>query len=144
MVGRLICRVVESEQERHRCFEIRKKIFLEEQKIFEESDVDEYDSKAIHIVAVQEREIVGTVRVYHEGNGTWWGGRLAVLQTHRNRGVGKDLVQKAVELVKENKAERFYACIQDRNVPFFKLLGWRPMGEIQRYGISHQLMEMAL
>lgn len=141
-MSRLICRVIESEQELQRCFEIRKTVFLEEQKIFEESDVDDYDRMAIHIVAIQEGEIVGTVRVYHEGNGTWYGGRLAVLQAYRGKETGSHLIQKAVELVKEQKGKRFCAYIQDKNVPYFERCGWRSVSEVQKYGIPHQLMEM--
>jgi putative N-acetyltransferase (TIGR04045 family) len=138
----LIFRVAQNEEELRKCFEIREDIFFEEQKIFEGSDTDDHDSEAIHIVAIQGKEIVGTVRIYPEGKGTWFGGRLAVLQAHRGGVVGKRLVRKAVELVKEKGAKKFYAYVQEKNVRFFKRLGWRSVREVQKYGLSHQLMEM--
>lgn len=142
MMEGLVVRVARDEEEVLKCFEIREDIFLEEQKIFQASDRDDHDRNAIHIVAVQGEEIVGTVRVYQEGEGIWYGGRLAVLQAHRGRVVGKLLVRKAVEVVKGRNARRFYAYIQDKNVLFFKRLGWIPLGEIRKYGLPHQLMEL--
>lgn len=143
-MNHLVCRVAINEEELRRCFEIRRKIFVEEQRTFGESDIDEYDRLAIHIIATKDEEIVGTVRVYPEGDGIWYGGRLAVLHPHRGGQLGKQLIQKAVEIVKGMKAKRFYAYIQNRNVLYFKMLGWRSVREVRKYGLPHHLMEMPL
>jgi putative N-acetyltransferase (TIGR04045 family) len=140
----LIFRVTQNEEELRKCFEIRENVFFEEQKIFEGSDMDDHDNEAIHIVAIQGEEILGTVRIYPDGEGIWFGGRLAVLQAYRGRVVGERLVRKAVELVKEKGAKRFYAYVQDKNVRFFKRLGWRSMREVQKYGLPHELMEIPI
>jgi putative N-acetyltransferase (TIGR04045 family) len=140
-MNELVLRVAQNEEELWKCFEIRRKIFLEEQRMFDGSDVDEHDGQAVHIVAIREKEIVGTVRVYPDGDGTWYGGRLAVLQAHRGF-IGARLVRKAVEVVKEKGARRFYAHVQDRNIRFFMRLGWRPLKQVQMHGRTHELMEI--
>jgi len=74
----------------------------------------------------------------------WFGSRLAVLKRFRGK-AGKILIQKAVEVVKVNDAKQFMAYIQKRNVPLFKRLKWKPVGQIVAYHHEpHQLMEAKL
>ena len=135
------CRLVQNESEREECFAIRHTVFVEEQRLFDGTDRDEHDSKAVHIAAFQGGRIIGTVRVYEEKPGLWFGGRLAVLRGFRGR-AGRLLVEKAVEIVRGERAERFLAYIQMKNVPFFRRGGWVEAGEILDFhGSPHQLME---
>jgi putative N-acetyltransferase (TIGR04045 family) len=138
------CRPVQNSGELRDSFALRKKVFVEEQHLFGRTDRDRHDRQAIHIVALCSGSIVGTVRVHQQKAGTWLGSRLAVVKQFRGR-VGKLLIQKAVEVVKENRAQRFCAHIQLRNVPLFKRLGWVPAGPIfMHHGRQHQTMEADL
>ena len=140
----IICRPVQDKRELCECFFIRKKIFVEEQNLFNVTDCDEHDEESIHIAAFYKKKIIGTVRIYQEENGLWWGGRLAVDKRFRGR-AGKLLVQKAVEIVKTNNIKHFRAYVQLKNVPFFKSLKWKPKGTVfHHYGKPHQLMEADL
>ncbi len=99
------------------------------------------------MVAKQNNEVVGTVRVFPagSGNGHWIGGRLAVKKGYRSSGAGELLVQNAVACVKKNGGTRFTAHIQEENVPFFSRLDWKGVGEVKQYfGRAHQLMEADL
>ncbi len=143
-MSEIICRPVKNNEELIRCFEIRKQIFVHEQKLFKKHDRDKYDRDAIHIAALYNDEIVGTVRVYKTKDNIWFGSRLAVLKKYRGK-TGILLIRKAVEIVKENGAEKFLARIQKKNVPLFKRLKWTPQGECFFYqGAQHQLMEANL
>lgn len=140
----IICRPAENEQEIRQCFIIRKTVFVEDQGLFEESDRDEKDNKSIHIIALHADKIIGTVRVYMEDDDIWWGGRLAVLKRFRGK-AGRLLIIKAVEIVREKKAKHFFANVQQKNVPFFKTLKWKPAGQVFfHYDEPHQLMEAEL
>lgn len=138
------CKLVETQEEMEQAYGVRREIFVKEQKLFAGSDRDEYDSSAIHIVALLRGEIIGTVRVYEREEHVWFGSRLAVLKPFRGR-VGKVLIQKAVEVVKKKKAKRFMAYVQLPNVPFFRRHRWRSVGDVTTYqGTAHQLMETQL
>mgnify|MGYP001095878561 CR=1 FL=1 len=123
---------------------IRRSIFVDEQRLYTISDEDEFDSQATHLLAAANGNIVGTVRVYSGKNGTWWGGRLAILPSSRGKDTGSSLVKAAVELVREAKAKRFLAYIQSQNVPFFERLGWKKVEDISCCGLPHVLMEAPL
>ena len=142
----LICHPVRTRAEQERAFEIRKEVFILEQKIFLNSDVDENDPKSIHLVAEWKNQVVGTVRVFPvNNNGHWVGGRLAVSKEYRNTGAGELLVRDAMYCVKSRGCTRFTAHIQVENVPFFLRIGWKAVEPVKDYcGKSHQLMEANL
>lgn len=140
----VICKIVQTEDELKEAYRIRHEIFVQEQKLFQRSDRDCFDKQAVHIVALMDDEIVGTVRIYESDKDIWYGGRLAVKRGFRGR-VGARLIKKAVETVKERKAKRFLAYIQLPSVSFFKRNRWKTAGEITAYhGVPHQLMEAEL
>ena len=140
----LLCKPVATPQELRAAYKIRHEIFVKEQKLFNRSDRDEHDSRSIHIIALLENEVVGTVRVYERDSGVWFGSRLAVQRPFRGR-VGGVLVQKAIETVQQQEAKQFFAYVQLHTVSFFKRRGWKPVGDpVDYHGKPHQLMEAQL
>ena len=140
----IICRQILNDEERAACFKIRKQVFVDEQKLFCDSDLDAHDKDAVHIAAVKNDNIIGTVRIYREDDDVWVGGRLAVKKKYRGK-AGKLLVLKAVEIVKSNNAKVFKAIIQADNVPFFINLKWNSIDKIfLHHGQMHQLMQAQL
>jgi putative N-acetyltransferase (TIGR04045 family) len=127
-------------------FKIRRQVFVEEHGLFEGTDRDTHDDEGIHIVACLSGKIVGAVRCYPEGEGVWYGGRLAVHPDFRKYDLGARLVRKAVETMECTAGvTRFLANIQIQNVRFFKRLGWIRIGEPFLYrGVRHQVMEKVL
>ncbi len=145
MTSKLHCKIAIDEPEKKACFEIRRKVFVEEQQMFNGSDLDEHDPHATHFALQLEEKIIGTVRIYPAEDGVWFGGRLAVLEEHRSNEAGSALVTAAVDTVREHNARRFLAYIQFSRVPFFERLGWRETGKvIEHAGRSHKIMEMPL
>jgi radical SAM protein (TIGR04043 family)/putative N-acetyltransferase (TIGR04045 family) len=142
----LICHPVRTKAEQVRVFEIRKEVFVSEQKIFSNSDLDENDPKSIHLVAEWNNQVVGTVRVFPvSNNGHWIGGRLAVKKEYRNTGAGELLVHEAIQCVKSQGCTKFTAHIQLENVSFFSRLGWKTIEPVKdHFGKPHQLMEANL
>ncbi|MGB9627564.1 MAG: MSMEG_0568 family radical SAM protein [Thermodesulfobacteriota bacterium] len=145
-VDHLVCHPVRTRVEQEKAFEIRREVFVEEQKIFSDSDQDENDSKSIHLVARLDQEVIGTVRVFPVNqDGHWVGGRLAVKKEFRNTGAGELLVKEAIKFVKKKGCKKFTAHIQVENVPFFSRLGWKAIEPVKEYfGKLHQLMEANL
>lgn len=148
---KFIFKIAENEKEIEGYFRLRHDVFVTEQKIFSETDVDEYDTdpfhRVIHIVSVKvpDREIVGAVRCYRIEGDTWVGGRLSAAPGYRNGRVGAGLVKFAVQTMKSGDCKKFLAHVQPQNVRFFIRLGWTPIGVPETYqGMPHQLMEADL
>lgn len=145
----IIYKVAETDGERDGHFAVRRAIFVEEQQLFDGSDLDEHDSGAIHIVAVDRDtgDVVGAVRCYEAEAGTWYGGRLAVLKSHRRGSVlvGPRLVRLAEDVVRQRGCRHFFAHVQIQNVRFFQHLGWQAVGSPEiHFGQPHQVMEANL
>ncbi|MBI4777003.1 MAG: MSMEG_0568 family radical SAM protein [Deltaproteobacteria bacterium] len=146
-VERLVCHSARTDEEKAAAFGVRHQVFVNEQRLFSETDVDEHDDRGRHLVANLDEDIVGTVRIYPgaSGNGHWIGGRLAVLKDHRSSKVGELLVEEAVRRVKQLGCTLFTAHIQQQNVPLFLKLGWKPVGPIaDLLGRPHQMMQAPL
>jgi putative N-acetyltransferase (TIGR04045 family) len=148
-MGRIICKIAETETERQGHFAVRHAIFVEEQGLFTESDVDEFDRDAVPLVAVDRESglVVGAVRCYEAEPGVWYGGRLAVLKEarHSAEAVGPRLCKLAEKVVIKHGCHRFLAHIQLQNVRFFERLGWQCVGEpADHFGQPHQMMQASL
>jgi putative N-acetyltransferase (TIGR04045 family) len=142
-------RIAESKKDIQEALALRRMVFVDEQHMFEENDLDEYDNEAIYLNAWSRRKalLVGTVRCYRdiENPHVWWGGRLAVHPDYRSRGIGVYLIRAAVDTVKNQHASRFLASVQFQNVELFKKLGWKPIGDpIIYHGHPHHIMEADL
>jgi putative N-acetyltransferase (TIGR04045 family) len=130
-------------------FEVRRRVFVEEQRIFAISDRDEVDLRpdTIHLVALSDSVVVGAVRLYPlDLQGTHWkGDRLAVLPQFRTSSFGADLVRLAVRTSSLEGGSDMVAMIQLANVLYFERLGWMRHGEPLEYaGHPHQPMRIAL
>lgn len=146
-VDRLVCHSARTGDERAEALAIRREVFVEEQRLFRESDKDAHDAAAIHLVLKNGDAVVGTVRVYPESadGGSWVGGRLAVRKSARSFRAGRLLVKEAMKRVKKRGCTRFTAQVQEKNVPFFMKIGWQPVGSAHPHlGLPHRLMEADL
>jgi putative N-acetyltransferase (TIGR04045 family) len=129
-------------------FALRRAIFVTEQSLFPESDVDEIDSIARPIIALSQNPsipILGIVRIYEPEPQLWYGGRLGVHPDHRRVGrIGKGLIHKAVTTANTWGCKKFLATVQLQNVRFFQRLHWSSLEEITVCGLPHHLMEADL
>src|SRR5882672_4367012 len=73
---------------------VRERVFVEEQKVPRELELDEWDERCEHAVACDPRgEAIGTARLQPDGRI----GRMAVLGEWRRRGVGSALLEALLE-----------------------------------------------
>ena len=131
-------------------WDLRSRIFCQEQHLFEASDRDELDARAYPIVALphgstRAGEAVGVVRIVELSNRVWQGGRLGVdPEFRRHNQIGKGLIWKAVTTAHGWGCDCFLATVQRQNVPFFRRLHWHSLEQLDIRGLPHQLMEADL
>ena len=142
------CREAVGAEELEEYFAVRRRVFCDEQRVFDRDDRDERDGApgTLHVVALLDGRVEGAVRLYPlDELGVWKGDRLAVLPERRVHRVGAMLVSFAVRTAGELGGRRMIAQIQLANVRFFELLGWRREGEPAPYhGLPHQRMTIVL
>jgi putative N-acetyltransferase (TIGR04045 family) len=131
-------------------FRLRKRIFCDEQGLFEGDDGDSLDERAGALVALANvsgmpDEVVGVVRIWERDPAHWWGGRLGTHPVHRgDRTIAPGLIRLAVGTACRRGARSFHATVQLQNVGLFERLHWRALSEVEVCGRPHALMEADL
>ncbi|MFH1152373.1 MAG: MSMEG_0568 family radical SAM protein [Pseudomonadota bacterium] len=141
----IVCHSARTREEREGALSIRHAVFVEEQGMFTDSDLDRHDTSSVLLVAKHNGRLIGTVRIYPDPLDNapqhWVGGRLAVHREARATRAGSLLVREAMRRVKKKGCTLFTALIQEQNVPFFNKLGWKAQGPMQdHFGHLHQPM----
>lgn len=106
--------------------DIRRRVFIEEQKVPEELEWDEHDATAIHMVALDGNKPIACVRIVQEGVFGYIG-RMAVLVQYRKQGVGRILLNAAEDYAaKTLKMVTLRANVQTHAYGFYQSLGYEP------------------
>jgi len=133
-------RLVETDAERDACFQVRMRVFVEEQGVPAWEELDAWDESADHFLAQVGGEIVGTARLVDLGGGKGKIGRVAVLPEHRGAGIGRELMR----AVMEAGFRRHSVLVLDAQLPviaFYERLGFQAEGEVfLDAGIPHRRM----
>jgi len=134
-------RIVRTQQEREDAFGVRIAVFVEEQQIPREEELDDLDETAVHCVGYLDGVAVAAGRlVVMDGYGKI--GRMAVLAQHRGKGLGARVLD---ELEREGAARgirtfRLSAQLSARG--FYDGRGYAAIGDAyDEVGIPHIAME---
>lgn len=123
------------------CHALRRVVFIEEQGVPEELEVDGRDGEALHLLARRDGRAVGCARLLVVGD-TVKVGRVCVLAEERGQGVGVALIKAAVEAARSVKgAVRVKLGSQAHAIGFYEKLGFVAEGpEYLDAGIVHRDM----
>ena len=110
---------------------LRQDIFIIEQECIYD-DIDGLDDRSQHLILIDEDKIVGYLRIVPPGikYDEYSLGRILVDQRNRNRGLGKKVVEKGIEIVKSEGARAIRIEAQAHLENFYKDLGFRSVSEI--------------
>jgi predicted GNAT family N-acyltransferase/gamma-glutamylcyclotransferase (GGCT)/AIG2-like uncharacterized protein YtfP len=126
-----------------KAFAIRLRVFVKEQGVPPEIELDHDDQRALHFLATIGRKAVGTARVVMRHGGAKIG-RMAVLKSYRRRGVGKALLKRAIVNARKLGAEKIYLHAQTPVIGFYEKMGFRCVGPVfDEAGIPHRKMILA-
>ena len=121
---------------------IRTRVFVEEQNVPVELEMDGLDPDAVHWLAFAEgNKAVGTARMLTDGHV----GRVAVLKEFRGKSIGNALMRKIHTYALREGLPRLYLHAQVSALPFYESLGYQQYGErFMDAGIPHVAMELNL
>jgi predicted GNAT family N-acyltransferase len=120
-------------------FSIRRKVFVQEQKVDPGLEYDDHENEATHYLAFYHNIPVGTARWRITPNGVKLE-RFAVLPEYRNKGIGDALLQKVLEDVLPLNLP-VYLHSQLRACSLYRRNGFVEEGEIfAEAGIEHYKM----
>jgi predicted GNAT family N-acyltransferase len=115
-------------------YPIRLTVFVHEQGVPEELELDDDDLSAWHAVVFKDGQAIATGRLLSSGKI----GRLAVLRQYRGQGVGTHLLQTILKYGKEQKVNQFFLHAQASASGFYERIGFKPIGPVfNEAGIDH-------
>ncbi len=137
--------ITQTPAEREQCYDIRKAVFVAEQAVPLELEMDEYDDIAVHfLMRDAEGTPLATARLLDK-HGLAKIGRVAVLKDARGLGLGLTLMQFVLD---ESRRRGFTEAVLDSQtyaIPFYERLGFTAEGdEFDDAGIPHFLMRRKL
>jgi len=137
--------VVTSEDDVKTCLNIRRIVFIDEQGVPVDEEVDGDDSHCTHILARIEDKPVGAARFQYVGEKVKIQ-RVCVLKEARGTGLGAAIILKILEVVtRDGKVSKAVLGAQTHALAFYEKLGFEAFGdEYMDAGIAHRDMEIAL
>ncbi|MFT4412422.1 GNAT family N-acetyltransferase [Fredinandcohnia humi] len=133
-------KIVTTAKEIEDAYKIRKIVFVDEQNVPIEEEIDQYEDSATHIVLYDNSEPVGAGR-FREVDGFGKVERICVLSTHRKKGAGNIIMDKIEGLAKERGFTKVKLNAQTHAEAFYKKLGYETVSDIfMDAGIPHVTM----
>lgn len=121
--------------------QVRRAVFIVEQKVPEQEEWDSDDLVSAHVLAVRNREPVGTGRLSPGGKI----GRLAVISEFRGRGLGARILKTLLQEAWHRGLLDVYLHAQVQALVFYEKLGFKVEGEVfDEAGIPHRKMRRNL
>jgi predicted GNAT family N-acyltransferase len=123
---------------------LRHEVFCREQGVPSHEEVDGRDGDGLHLVALQEGELVGTCRLLFVGPTVQFS-RLAVRMSARRRRIATALLELAEQESRAAGAKRIVLHAQTYAQELYERAGYRPRGRVfVEANIRHIAMERIL
>ena len=129
------------ERARAQASRIRLAVFVEEQRVPPEIELDANDAVSVHALAYDDGRAVGTGRLLPDGHI----GRMAVLREHRAQGVGGAILERLIAEARRRGMREVVLSAQTHALDFYRKFGFSPQGGVYvEAGIPHQEMRLGL
>ena len=136
-MSEITVKLVETEEDMEAAVGIRFRVFVDEQSVPPEIELDEYDAVAAHAIAVEDGQVIATGRMYFE-DGEARIGRMAVDSAHRRRGVGGLVLRFLEEQARAQGATEIVLHAQDYVKAFYAAHGYTERGDtFMEAGLLH-------
>lgn len=136
---------IETDTQMKQAWDIRRRVFIEEQHVPEEIEMDEDDAHAFHALALLDGAPVGCGRYVAHGDDEVKIGRMAVLANLRTGGIGREILLYLIRIAKERGYRHSVLHAQMTAEGFYLKNGYTPVGEVfEEAGIAHRKMTREL
>ncbi len=143
--SRLKVIAIETPADMQRAFAIRRRVFIEEQRVPEEIEMDGDDSHAFHALAIFDGNPVGCGRMVEQGASEVKIGRMAVIADFRKTGVGAGILRFLIDRARLRGFRKATLHAQLTAEGFYLKQGFISVGGVfDEAGIAHRRMERDL
>lgn len=138
-------KLVETDKELNHVYAVRKTVFVEEQNVPAEMEIDQYEAEAVHFVCYdKEGTAIGAARLRLFSD---YGKleRICVLQAYRGQNIGKAIIRKMEDKIRQENIWQATLNAQTHAIDFYKKIGYEVVSQpFMDAGIPHVTMEKQL
>jgi len=129
------------DQQLEDAFFIRKAVFVDEQQVDVEEEIDQYEDCSTHFVLYNKQdEPIGAGR-FRELDGYGKVERICVMPRARRSGAGNKIMAAIEDFARENGFQKLKLNAQTQAIPFYEKLGYHTVSEeFMDAGIPHRTM----
>ncbi len=136
-----VVKTVKYEEYKANIISIRDKVFIQEQSVPKEIEIDGLDPLCRHALAIVDGNAIATGRIQQDGHI----GRVAVLPEFRGKGYGKKIIHCLIEAGIQMGLNKVYLGAQLSVLDFYNSMGFKPYGDIFiEANIKHIMMNKHL
>jgi predicted GNAT family N-acyltransferase len=120
---------------------LRREVFVHEQHVPPQDEFDSYDLTATHIVALDDGNVVGCLRIIFLDEHVKFG-RVVVAASARGKGIASSMMRVAMDHATSRGETRFYLTAQTDKLALYEKLGFTAFGEeFEDGGMPHLAMK---
>jgi predicted GNAT family N-acyltransferase len=120
---------------------LRREVFVHEQHVPPEEEFDSYDLTATHVVALDDGNVVGALRIIFLDEHAKFG-RVVVAASARGKGIASAMMKFAMAHATAQGQTRFYLTAQTDKLALYEKLGFTAYGDqFQDGGMPHLAMK---
>ena len=144
-MDKLSYKLVTDDRELKGALEVRRQVFVHEQGVSEDIELDSRDGKALHMVVKDGERVIGTARVLFLANNQAKIERMAILKAFRGRGIGREILTFLNEELRNRQVEQAVLHAQCSVIGFYQSCGFEETGPpFCEAGIKHIKMQKKL
>ncbi|MCT2535681.1 GNAT family N-acetyltransferase [Aquibacillus koreensis] len=132
--------IVETDEQQKDAFAVRREVFVEEQNVPPEIEIDELENEAIHFVGYDKEKAIaaGRLRLVDDYGKLE---RVCVLKPYRGLSFGKQIISEMERVIKEKGYPKAKLNAQTHAEAFYLSLGYKTISdEFMDAGIPHVTM----
>jgi predicted GNAT family N-acyltransferase len=133
-------KIVENVKELEDAFSVRRTVFIDEQNVPAEEEIDQYEDEAVHFVTYLEGSPIAAGR-FRVVDGYGKVERICVLKEARKTGSGKAIMNEIEAYALNQGLHKLKLNAQTHAIPFYAGLGYEAVSEeFLDAGIPHKTM----
>lgn len=125
---------------------LRESLFFKNMKNNRDLIQDGFESKGIHILCLNDDEVIGTGRLNIE-DGVGVISQMAIKESYQKRGIGVSVLKALITKSKENKIKNIELSARETALTFYEAFGFVAFGNkypSQKTQVVHQKMKLII
>ncbi len=122
-------------------FDIRRKVYVEEENLSEEAEFDKFDEFCVHAIISVKGKKLGTGRILYDGD-SYRISHIAIIKEERGNGYGDFLVRMLIDKAFLSGAQSVIVGAKLNAIKFYEKIGFNKISEVYTDGIGIERIDM--